>query len=483
MISGPIPVVDIFSGPGGLGEGFSRINEGKAFKTLIAIEKDPHAVETLKLRAFYRALAFKKAPLPEGYLKLLKATNLVERNEAMGLIALNCPEWHEAVFEVQCMELGKHNETYHHMIQSRLNGRKDWVLIGGPPCQAYSLVGRSRMQNHEGLVHDDRHFLYKQYLEIIEKHGPAIFVMENVKGLNTAKVSGERILPKILRDLMKAGEGYELHSLAVGVEQLIPGEPVCDFLIRAERFGVPQSRHRVIILGIRKGFVAKLGALTEKAEVSVGKAIGDLPHLSGLDSSRERCSYDPYDTGSPFVSYERKFSLPEHNELSEFIAPLHPEMKGYLLNHEARSHMEDDLNRYKWWAGQAELTGDSPKLDDAEFPDEHRPKHKNLNGDGPLVFADRFKVQVKDRPSGTITSHISKDGHYYIHYDPKQGRSFSVREAARIQTFPDDYFFMGNRTQQYHQVGNAVPPYLAYQIAQRVYEAFGGCLEVPDVGG
>ena len=338
------------------------------------------------------------------------------------------------------------------------------------------------MQNHEGLVPDDRHFLYKQYLEIIEKHGPAIFVMENVKGLNTAKVSGERILPKILHDLERAGDGYTLHSLTVGGQELTPEKPVSDFLIRAEKFGVPQSRHRVIIVGIRKGFVAKLGALTEKTEVSVGKVIGDLPRLSGLDSGVERSLYDSSETGAPCVSFGKMFSLHDHKELSDFIAPIHPEMKGRLLNHEARSHMKDDLNRYKWWAGQAELTGDSPKLDDSAFPDEHRPKHKNLNGDGPLVFADRFKVQVKDRPSGTITSHISKDGHYYIHYDPKQGRSFSVREAARIQTFPDDYFFMGNRTQQYHQVGNAVPPYLAYQIAQRVYVALGGSLEVPDIG-
>lgn len=467
-----IPVVDIFSGPGGLGEGFSRVNRGAAFKTVIAIEKDPHAVETLKLRAFYRAIAYKKAQLPDGYIDLLKAPTSAARTDAMGKIAL-CPEWHDAVYEVQCMELGKDNDKYHQLIEGRLAGRKDWVLIGGPPCQAYSLVGRSRMQNHDGLVHDDRHFLYKQYLEIIEKHGPAIFVMENVKGLNTARVAGERILPKILHDLMNAGAGYDLYSLGGGGDSLLPGEVVSDFLIRAEKFGVPQSRHRVIIVGVRKGFSAKPLALTEKSEVNVFEAISDLPPLLGLDSARERSSYGLLERGAPFRRIKSVSVSTDVDGFRSFIAPIHPSMNGCLLNHEARSHMAEDLRRYRWWAEQAELTGESPKLDDEEFPEEFRPKHKNLESDGPLVFADRFKVQVRGRPSGTVTSHISKDGHYYIHYEPSQNRSFSVREAARIQTFPDDYFFMGNRTQQYHQVGNAVPPYLAYQIGCEVLRAFG----------
>jgi DNA (cytosine-5)-methyltransferase 1 len=135
--------------------------------------------------------------------------------------------------------------------------------------------------------------------------------------------------------------------------------------------------------------------------------------------------------------------------------------------------MKEDLARYEWWASEAQKTGKSPTLHD-NVPPGLLPKHQNVHDDSPLVFADRFKVQLADKPCGTVTSHISKDGHYYIHYDPKQARSFSVREAARIQTFPDDYFFMGNRTQQYHQVGNAVPPYLAYQIGQRVWAALKG---------
>jgi DNA (cytosine-5)-methyltransferase 1 len=129
--------------------------------------------------------------------------------------------------------------------------------------------------------------------------------------------------------------------------------------------------------------------------------------------------------------------------------------------------MKEDLERYEWWSTSAKKLGRSPTLND-KMPIGIAPLHKNIAKEGTASFADRFKVQVADKASGTITSHISKDGHYYIHYDPKQCRSFSVREAARIQTFPDDYFFMGNKTQQYHQVGNAVPPYLAYQIGEIV---------------
>jgi DNA (cytosine-5)-methyltransferase 1 len=163
-------------------------------------------------------------------------------------------------------------------------------------------------------------------------------------------------------------------------------------------------------------------------------------------------------------------SLP--NSLFAFLSPLSSQLDEVLLNHQARSHMKEDLERYAWWAAEAKKTGKSPTLHD-NVPKALLPKHQNVHDDSPMVFADRFKVQLADKPSGTVTSHISKDGHYYIHYDPAQARSFSVREAARIQTFPDDYFFMGNRTQQYHQVGNAVPPYLAYQIGIRIAGALG----------
>ena len=134
---------------------------------------------------------------------------------------------------------------------------------------------------------------------------------------------------------------------------------------------------------------------------------------------------------------------------------------GGIVDHETRGHMDSDISRYAFVASFGEQLGRSPRL--ADFPDDLLPNHKNI---GSNKFVDRFKVQLKNKPATTITSHISKDGHYYIHYDVSQCRSLTVREAARAQTFPDNYFFEGNRTQQYVQVGNAVPPFLARQIGE-----------------
>jgi DNA (cytosine-5)-methyltransferase 1 len=140
-----------------------------------------------------------------------------------------------------------------------------------------------------------------------------------------------------------------------------------------------------------------------------------------------------------------------------------------VAQHETRGHMRSDLGRYLFASVFAEIVGESPKAD--QFPADLIPRHRNWHSGH---FADRFRVQLADRPATTITSHISKDGHYFIHFDPAQCRSLTVREAARLQTFPDDYLFLGNRTEQYVQVGNAVPPYLARQIAELLLQALSG---------
>jgi len=144
-----------------------------------------------------------------------------------------------------------------------------------------------------------------------------------------------------------------------------------------------------------------------------------------------------------------------------------PQLKG-AFNHSSRGHIPGDLRRYFFAACFAKVTGHSPNL--ANFPTALLPNHENIiDVVDNIQFADRFRVQLSGRPSTTITSHISKDGHYYIHFDPLQCRSLTVREAARLQTFPDNYYFMGPRTAQYQQVGNAVPPLFAFKIAEKVY--------------
>jgi DNA (cytosine-5)-methyltransferase 1 len=157
--------------------------------------------------------------------------------------------------------------------------------------------------------------------------------------------------------------------------------------------------------------------------------------------------------------------LPE--SCPESVAPwLHDPLLKRTVNHVARSHMEDDFARYFYCSVFAEAMGRSPKA--FEFPKELAPSHANWSSGH---FADRFRAQPWDLPATTITSHIHKDGHYFIHPDPTQCRSLTVREAARIQTFPDNYMFLGNRTEQYIQVGNAVPPFLAAQIAGALWAA------------
>jgi DNA (cytosine-5)-methyltransferase 1 len=154
--------------------------------------------------------------------------------------------------------------------------------------------------------------------------------------------------------------------------------------------------------------------------------------------------------------------LPESYGASNDELPRWLERPGLraIAQHETRGHMASDLGRYLFAAVFGAVRGYSPKA--ADFPLALSPDHRNWHSG---VFNDRFRVQLADEASTTVTSHISKDGHYFIHPDPMQCRSLTVREAARLQTFPDDYLFVGNRTQQYVQVGNAVPPFLARQIA------------------
>lgn len=504
-----IPVIDLFAGPGGLCEGFSSIvdeNGLPRFAVKVSIEKDPVAHRTLMLRALLRK--FPKGQAPDAYYQYIRGT--ITRDEF--LIHPDIREAAEAAAnEARCAELGATpHETIDAWIKEGIGDSANWVLIGGPPCQAYSVAGRSRLRGKdpEAFESDKRHFLYTEYLRIIQEFSPTVFVMENVKGMLSSKHGGSKIFERILHDLSAPKEGlaYQIRSFVVNSDEIKPS----DYIIEADDYGVPQSRHRVILFGIRTDIANSTPALTKRPRrFLLRKATPKATvkqALSGLPALRSRLSKEP-DSHQAWHAAMKEAPLslsywraPARERIStlmidsadraetlmssgaEFIptlAAVGPEMPkelrlwysdsrlGGVLQHKTRGHMRSDLHRYLFAACFAEEKGHAPSLYD--FPPKLMPDHVNVDAET-IPFADRFRVQVRDEPSSTVVAHIKKDGHYYIHPDPFQCRSLTVREAARLQTFPDNYFFEGSRTEQYGQIGNAVPPLLARKIARIVYK-------------
>ncbi|MBC8321255.1 MAG: DNA cytosine methyltransferase [Bacteroidetes bacterium] len=521
-----IPVIDLFAGPGGLGEGFSSIyyRNKRVFDIKLSIEKDENAQSTLELRSFFRQ--FNKGKVPDEYYKVLEEPDSEKRTRLKQSLFDKYPkEYQAAKSEAWLAELGAEEfppELIDKKIKKGLEKRKNWVLIGGPPCQAYSLVGRSRVGGID--QEDHRVYLYKEYLRIIAVHHPSVFVMENVKGLLSAKINGEKVFNCILRDLKNPSlvfknidsPKYRIYSLTTEAEiSNLYNEPFYnedrDYLIESDKYGIPQKRHRVILLGIRENIETIPDLLKIQLPlVKLKDVIGDLPKIrSGLNRSfvsseivnGKKKRYYKNETDSDInwqtlmntfrieiISWngfaknysDQDVKIPAKGIGSEFIKyktpsvnnPLFkwyndPKLKG-VCNHESRSHLIQDLKRYMFSSMFTKTFKRFPRLHEYDkHSTELLPDHENAESG---KFTDRFRVQLPNQPATTVTSHISKDGHYFIHYDPDQCRSLTVREAARIQTFPDNYLFCGSRTAQYHQVGNAVPPFLAKQIAKIVFK-------------
>lgn len=532
-------MIDIFAGPGGLSEGFSAFKPADnehPFRVKLSIEKDPIAHQTLRLRAFFRQ--FSEGQVPSEYYAFLRDTETSLDKRLKKLFNSHPQAAAQAKAEARLAELGvKRPLVVRQWIDQALGNSDLWVLIGGPPCQAYSLVGRSRNKGIEDYVAEDdqRQYLYVEYLQILADQRPAVFVMENVKGLLSATLDNQHVFEHICEDLQdpvkalrreqrtvrrkhrtrpipphryrlfpladytSAAENY---SLFPDDERAVRQTDLSRFVVRMEQHGIPQARHRVIILGVREDLGASVPrTLRLAAPVGVKQVLTGLPRLrSGL--SGETDSRDAWiarlremSAGCLFQAAREKdgeqlFQLltdslaqMEQEELGrgdEFITCtpavnyrpdwfLDPQLAG-ACNHRTRIHIPADLHRYLFTACFAAIHQRSPKLRD--FPAALLPAHASVDAalSGSHYFADRFRVQVADKPSATITSHLAKDGHYCIHYDPTQCRSMTVREVARLQTFPDSYFFYGPRTAQYTQVGNAVPPLLAVQIAEIVFD-------------
>lgn len=405
-------VIDLFAGGGGLSEGFLKEN----FNIITKIEKDRAACETLITRgAFHDLKKQGKLTIYKDYLK-----GKLNKNEMLE----ECKEFNEK--SVICDEINE--DTIQNLISTvdeQLGDRDLDVIIGGPPCQAYSLVGRAR--NNLIKDSDERVYLYKFYMEFLKHYKPKLFLFENVKGLLSFKdVDGKLLLPKILKDLSSIGYNVEYTVLD------------------ASEYGVPQKRERVFIVGYRekieKGFFEALEDFKQPCSVTIEQLFKDLPSLKAGES------YEGYQYNE----------IGLNNMIREHIRA---DNWNILTQHIARPHNENDLEIYKIVS--------KARSENINFMYNNLPsdlqKHKNT-----LSFLDRFKALNGKGLSHTITAHISKDGHYYIHYDVEQNRSISVREAARIQTFPDDYYFETSRTSAFNQIGNAVPPLLARKLANNL---------------
>jgi len=509
-----VPLIDLFAGPGGLSEGFFAHTGATRFRIALSVEKDAAAHRTLELRSFFRQ--FHPSEVPEPYYRYVRGED-ISREELFDAFPAQASAarevaWHATLGEIPMPEVVAR-------VERALDDSRHWVLLGGPPCQAYSIAGRARMKGMEGFETDHRHTLYREYLKILAAFRPTVFVMENVKGILSSRHQDEAIFGRILEDMRDpwgalsdadrkqipqpiSVDGYRIFSFSTPANWDLQLRPY-DYVIESERYGLPQKRHRVILLGIRDDYNAVPPALEAAGRaVTVRDVIGGLPRLRSRLSQGERDSQSwtraiaqgrrNMKTGPE----GRQLAAEIERELGRMTTDLdgggrfvpggkRPRvLAGWLvdpriggaLQHETRAHMPADLHRYFYAACFAARHGRSPKVH--EFPRALWPNHANAVPDehGRVNdFADRFRVQIWDDAATTVTAHLSKDGHYFIHPDPLQCRSLTVREAARLQTFPDNYFFEGNRGDQYRQVGNAVPPFLASQLADVVADVLEQC--------
>ncbi len=406
--------IDLFAGAGGLSEGFIR----QGFDPIAHIEMNSNATETIRTRTAYHYLKEKgKLDIYNQYLK-----REITKEKLYDFIP---KDYLDSVITAEIND--DSIEEVFSKIDSCLfkrTGQTDSVdiIVGGPPCQAYSLVGRARDPLKK--ENDPKNYLYKQYIKFLIRYKPNIFVFENVPGiLNAGKGSYYEDI-KYLMDL----NGYEIHAKTLD----------------SSDFGVLQKRKRVILIGWKKKYKYTYpNFIPKKVDAIVNDLFVDLPTLL---------------PGEEINQYSRKPT----NYLKSVKIRIDSDI---LTQHLTRIHNERDLEIYKiaidLWDTHKK------RLKYTDLPENLR-THKNLR-----AFLDRFKVVAGDLPySHTIVAHIAKDGHYYIHPDKNQTRSLSVREAARLQSFPDNYYFEGTRTSVFTQIGNAVPPLMAEVIAKEIKRMF-----------
>ncbi len=407
--------IDLFAGAGGLSEGFIRAG----YKPIAHVEMDEAACNTLRTRVAYYYLKSKgKFDVYKSYLK-----GEISRFELYS----NVPS--KEMESVINLPIGaENNAVIHRLIDRQLEGESVDLIIGGPPCQAYSLVGRARSSN--SMVGDKRNYLYVQYARYLERYKPKMFVFENVIGLKSA---GNGIYLKNMEKLFLK-KGYHMKL----------------FEVEANNFGVLQNRKRILIVGCRADLnleIPDVGSVRVQSKFNVGEIFSDLPKI-------------PAGGGNDKV---QKYRTGTNNYLKQ--KHIRNGMD-FLTQHVARPHTDQDKEIYR--IAVSKWNKEKERLNYNDLP-ERLKTHNNRHS-----FFDRFKVVAADAEySQTVVAHIAKDGHYYIHPDIEQNRSITVREAARLQSFPDDYYFEGvkeaaNRTAAFKQIGNAVPPLMAKELAKKI---------------
>ena len=425
-------VVDLFAGPGGLGEGFASLNEnGHApYRISMSVENESSAHRTLTLRAFLREYRRREGSLPSAFIEFHAG-----RIDKPSWEEVDAELWQTATNEVRKLELGTDSAAIEidRAIERLRPQFDDTILIGGPPCQAYSLAGRARTRGNLDYVpeEDERHYLFREYIRVLDKLRPAAFVMENVKGILSSTVESRLVFEMLMDDLSSLGTGsrslYELYAIRVsdGYCKLHEARQPSDFVLRAEDLGVPQRRHRVFVIGLRANVFS--GASDQSIRVSGPRrslvdAIGDLPRLrSGLSrgiDSANRWELVLQDSARRLAeSYGQMGEDRFHGEFMKVSSRMQegtklkrsanelpseygssrddlrrwiedPELKA-IAQHETRGHMESDLSRYMFAAVYGRINGKSPKA--ANFPRDLSPCHRNWHTG---VFADRFRVQV-----------------------------------------------------------------------------------------
>ena len=407
--------LDLFAGAGGLSEGFIQAG----YAPVAHVEMDEAACFTLKTRAAYYWLKAKnRLDIYKSYV-----CGEITREAFYKLVpeqVLNAVLNYEISEDILPVIFEK--------IDTCLDGEKLDLIVGGPPCQAYSLVGRARSEN--GMVGDKQNYLYKLYAKFLKRYKPRFFVFENVTGLLSAKENDGNYHFDNMRALFrKCGYSTEYK------------------ILNATDYGVLQNRKRIILLGKygvdEKNFYPDI-PVVESVGITVSEIFKDLPALHAGEGI-----YGPVDV----LPYTGKYLYDAGIKDTD-----------YITFHNARPHIEQDLKIYKLVVET--WNREHKRIDYSELPEELK-SHKNTT-----AFLDRFKVVAGDLPySQTVVAHISRDGHYYIHPDADQNRSLTPREVARLQTFPDSYYFesrnaVPGRTAAFRQIGNAVPVRLAYSVAR-----------------